>query len=87
MSKKRVVLAGGSGFLGQALARELLQRDYEVVVLTRELRERDEEDEVKEVEWDGEHVGEWIKILDGAVSRGESRRAQHQLPSHAGKPP
>ncbi len=68
MSKKRVVLAGGSGFLGQALARELLQRDYEVVVLTRELRERDEEDEVKEVEWDGEHVGEWIKILDGAVT-------------------
>jgi uncharacterized protein (TIGR01777 family) len=66
MSKKRVVLAGGSGFLGQALAKELLQRDYEVVVLTRELRERDEDDEVKEVEWDGEHIGEWIKCLDGA---------------------
>jgi uncharacterized protein (TIGR01777 family) len=66
MSKKRVVLAGGSGFLGQALAKELLQRDYEVVVLTRALRERDEDDEVKEVEWDGEHVGEWIKFLDGA---------------------
>jgi nucleoside-diphosphate-sugar epimerase len=66
MNKKRVVLAGGSGFLGQALARELLQHDYEVVVLTRELRERDEEDEVREVEWDGEHIGEWIKCLDGA---------------------
>ena len=66
MSKKRVVLAGGSGFLGQALAKELLQRDYEVVVLTRELRERDEDDEVKEVEWDGEHIGEWINFLDGA---------------------
>jgi uncharacterized protein (TIGR01777 family) len=66
MNRKRVVLAGGSGFLGQALAKGLLERDYEVVVLTRELRERDEEDEVKEVEWDGEHVGEWIKCLDGA---------------------
>ena len=66
MSKKRVVLAGGSGFLGQALAKELLQRDYEVVVLTRELRERDEDDEVREVEWDGEHVGGWINFLDGA---------------------
>ena len=55
MSKKRVVLAGGSGFLGRALAKELLQRDYEVVILTRELRERDEDDEVREVEWDGEH--------------------------------
>lgn len=66
MNKKRVVLAGGSGFLGQALAKELLQRDYEVVVLTRELRERDEDDEVKEVEWDGENPGEWTKCLDGA---------------------
>jgi hypothetical protein len=66
MNKKRVVLAGGSGFLGQALAKELLQRDYEAVILTRELRERDEEDEVREVEWDGEHIGEWIKCLDGA---------------------
>ena len=26
----------------------------------------DEEGEVKEVEWDGEHVGEWINCLDGA---------------------
>ena len=66
MNKKRVVLAGGSGFLGQVLAKELLPRAYEVVVLTRELRERDEDDEVREVEWDGEHVGGWINFLDGA---------------------
>ena len=66
MNKKRVVLAGGSGFLGQALAKELLRRNYEVVVLTRALRERDEEDAVKEVEWDGEKVGDWIKCLEGA---------------------
>jgi uncharacterized protein (TIGR01777 family) len=66
MNKKRVVLAGGSGFIGHALARELLQHDYEVIVLTRSLRERDEDDGLKEVEWDGEHIGEWIQYLDGA---------------------
>jgi uncharacterized protein (TIGR01777 family) len=66
MNNKRVVLAGGSGFLGQAIAKELLQRNCEVVVLTRTLHERDEEAEVKEVEWDGEHVGDWINCLDGA---------------------
>jgi hypothetical protein len=64
MNKRRVVLAGGSGFLGRALARPLLDRDYEVVVLTRTPRER--ADSVREVEWDGEHVGEWIQYLDGA---------------------
>jgi len=66
MNKKRVVLAGGSGFIGSALAKELLQHDYEVVILTRSLRERHEDDGVKEVEWDGEHVGEWIQYLEGA---------------------
>jgi len=66
MIKKRIVLAGGSGYLGQALAKELLQHNYEVFVLTRQLRERDEDDEVSEVEWDGEHIGEWIQCLDGA---------------------
>jgi uncharacterized protein len=61
---KRIVLAGGSGFLGQSLAKELLARNYEVVVLTRVPRERS--DGVREVEWDGARVGEWIKFLDGA---------------------
>jgi uncharacterized protein len=66
MDKKRIVLAGGSGFVGRALAGELLRRNYEVVVLTRELRERDEDDPVQEVEWDGEHIGDWVKCMDGA---------------------
>ena len=64
MNKKRVVLAGGSGFLGRALATELLKRGYQVVVLTRTPRERS--DGVRETEWDGEHLGEWIQFLEGA---------------------
>jgi hypothetical protein len=64
MNKKRVVLAGGSGFLGRSLGRELLKRGYEVVVLTRTPHDRD--DGIREVEWDGEHVGEWIQFLEGA---------------------
>jgi len=61
---KRIILAGGSGFLGQSLTKELLARNYELIVLTRRPRERS--DGVIEVEWDGQHVGEWIKFLDGA---------------------
>jgi len=64
MNKRRVVLAGGSGFLGRALAKELLARDCDVVVLTRSPRERS--DGAKEFEWDGKHIGEWIQFLDGA---------------------
>src|SRR6266702_2806196 len=61
--KKRVVLAGGSGFIGRSLAKELLARNYEVVVLSRSPRERS--DGIREAEWSGAHVGEWIKCLDG----------------------
>ncbi len=64
MNKKRVVLAGGSGFLGRALAPKLLVKSYEVVVLTRSPRER--EDGVKEVAWNGKTLGDWVSYLDGA---------------------
>jgi uncharacterized protein len=63
MNKKRIVLAGGSGFLGRALAKALLVRGYEVVVLTRAPRT---DSGFREVEWDGAHVGEWIQCLNGA---------------------
>jgi uncharacterized protein len=64
MNRTRIVLAGGSGFIGSALARECLAKYGDVVVLTRTPRQRD--DGVKEVVWSGEHIGEWIKYLDGA---------------------
>src|ERR1019366_4453821 len=64
MKPRKIILAGGSGFLGQSLAKELLKRNYEVVVLTRRPRERG--DGVREVEWSGAHVDEWINFLDGA---------------------
>jgi uncharacterized protein (TIGR01777 family) len=64
MSAKRIVIAGGSGFIGTALAKEFAGRGYEVIVLTRRSRVR--RDGVREVVWDGEHPGDWIPFLDGA---------------------
>jgi len=65
MNSKRVVLAGGHGFIGQRLARELLRQGWQVVVLTRNPREG-EDDGIQEAEWDGEQIGDWIQHLDGA---------------------
>jgi uncharacterized protein (TIGR01777 family) len=64
MSAKRIVIAGGSGFIGTALAEEFAGRGDEVIVLTRRSRAR--RDRVREVVWDGEHLGEWMQFLDGA---------------------
>ena len=61
---KRIILAGGSGFLGQALATRFSEGDSEVVVLTRAPLAR--LDRVKEVSWDGISLGDWAKLVDGA---------------------
>ena len=64
MNPKRIVIAGGSGFIGSALAREFLARGREVVVLTRHPRKR--ADGITEIFWDGESQSDWVKQLDGA---------------------
>ena len=61
---RRIILAGGSGFLGQALAKRFLQQNYEVIILTRSPRARN--DAAKEVAWDAKSFGEWTKFVDGA---------------------
>jgi uncharacterized protein (TIGR01777 family) len=64
MSQKRIIIAGGSGFIGTALGREFLARDREVIILTRNPRERD--NGVREILWDAEHPGEWVQWFEGA---------------------
>lgn len=64
MATRQVVLAGGSGFLGQALADHLCRGGYEVVVLTRSPRSGT--GPVQQVEWDGRTVGKWREYLEGA---------------------
>ena len=64
MRAKRIVLAGGSGFLGQSLAKTLLQRGYEVVVLTRSPAKRDTR--INELYWDGKTLGDWAAHIERA---------------------
>ena len=62
----RIILAGGSGFLGRALARKLLSRGQEVIVLTRS--PGNGQDGVNEVAWDGKTLGNWARELDRAAA-------------------
>lgn len=64
MAAQRIILAGGSGFLGGVLAGYFAARGWEVVVLTRSPRVRN--DAIRQVAWDGESLGEWTRALDGA---------------------
>jgi len=61
---KRMILAGGSGFLGGALAKHFRTLGWEIVVLTRHPHERG--DGVKEVAWDAHTLGDWQRFVEGA---------------------
>ena len=61
---KKIVLAGGSGFLGQALARSVFADGYEVVVLSRGAASPDAIGRF--VPWDGKNLGDWKSELEGA---------------------
>ena len=64
MNRQKLILAGGSGFLGNALAHHFAALGWEVVVLSR--RPSSGITNAREVFWDGESIGEWINELDGA---------------------
>lgn len=61
----KVVLAGGSGFLGQALGHRLAAEGWEVVVLSRDPRETTP---FREVLWNAETGGAWAAELEGAAA-------------------
>lgn len=62
--KRRIILAGGSGFLGTALARQFTSQGDVVIVLTRSPQNRS--DGVREVVWDAKNLGDWAALVDGA---------------------
>jgi NAD dependent epimerase/dehydratase family enzyme len=58
----KIVLPGGSGQVGQALARHFTERGHQVTVLTRGPYTAS----WQTVHWDGENIGPWAEYLEGA---------------------
>jgi uncharacterized protein (TIGR01777 family) len=66
MNTSRIVLAGGSGFLGSVLAQRLANTSRDIVVLTR--TPGSAPPRTREALWDGATLGPWQKELDGAAA-------------------
>src|SRR4051812_7382326 len=62
--RPKIILAGGSGFLGGVLADHFGTRGTEVVVLSRHPRKS--VSSAREVAWDGATAGRWLEELEGA---------------------
>lgn len=62
MKYKKIVLAGGNGYLGGVLAQFYKSLAHEVIVLSRKAKADD--GNVKTVLWDGHTEGEWIRSMN-----------------------
>ena len=60
---RRIVLAGGNGFIGRLLVKSFVAGNYEVVILTRSPVAG--ETAIRQVRWDGRTLGDWAGELEG----------------------
>ncbi|WP_320169719.1 TIGR01777 family oxidoreductase [Maridesulfovibrio sp.] len=61
----KIIITGGTGFIGKALSRVLVSKGYEVIALTRSVRPSDIAG-VRNVVWDGCTSGGWAEFAEGA---------------------
>lgn len=61
---KKIVIAGGTGFLGTCIAKYYSGPDYEIRILSR--KHLVDHDNIKYYKWDGKSIGYWTEALEGA---------------------
>jgi len=64
MKYKKIVLAGGNGYLGKVLANYYKEKANEIVILSR--HEKQTEENIRTVVWDGKTWGKWAAELVNA---------------------
>ncbi len=64
--KKKIVMPGGSGFLGQSSAEYFQKKGYEIIIFTR--GKSQQKNGITFVNWDGKNSGEWVKHINGAYA-------------------
>lgn len=62
--RNRIIVAGGSGFIGRLLTSALVTGGNEIVVLTRSLGSPVQS--IRQVQWDGRTLADWERELEGA---------------------
>jgi len=61
---KKIIIAGGTGFIGSYLSNRFLRRGYQVVILSR--RKSKIENNIRYVNWDGENLSGWKEELENS---------------------
>jgi len=62
----KIMITGGSGFIGSAMASDLVQDGHEIIILSRHpLPSAEQSGAVRRVKWDGRTVSGWGELVDG----------------------
>jgi len=56
-----IIIAGGTGHIGEAMVRHFNQQGHQVFVLSRKA-----DVSKNQIRWDGIHLDEWAQQIDGA---------------------
>ncbi|MEO6150164.1 MAG: NAD-dependent epimerase/dehydratase family protein, partial [Mucilaginibacter sp.] len=62
MKYNKIILAGGSGYLGKVLAQHFSTQANEVIIFTR--NPKADAGNIKMVYWDGANIGQWAQYLE-----------------------
>lgn len=77
IKSKKIIIAGGSGFIGQEIAR-YFENENEIIILTRKTSgeknnrnhytslNKNELSKIRFIKWDGQTIGDWANELDNA---------------------
>lgn len=63
---KKIIIAGGTGFLGKCLGSYFAHQDFELVILTRGKTRI--KNQILYLNWDGQTLGTWRDCLEGAYA-------------------
>jgi uncharacterized protein (TIGR01777 family) len=61
---KKIIIAGGTGFLGTSLANHYSKQDTQIIILTRGKSKI--KGGIQYENWDGKTIGSWIKVIDNS---------------------
>ncbi|MFC2028896.1 TIGR01777 family oxidoreductase [Chloroflexota bacterium] len=62
----QILIAGGTGFLGNALIQELIRTDNNISVLTRYPRKHQNHQRLSYFSWDGKTLGDWLALVESS---------------------
>lgn len=62
----RIIITGGSGLIGKAVAKSFAADGHDVIILTRGVSHQNSDTSIKFVKWDGKSSQDWLEYADGA---------------------